>query len=159
MTAGAKGRKLSERTMHFNWINGVNTAVVAWLVLVNVIAARQGLSDSFDSRHLLVNILEQIGRYGCMALMILPAFTRGWEFGFASETEMLVWICLTVLLSVIYGFLWLKKANGGAAVLYGLAIVPAVLFFLNGVLLRHPALVAASLIFWVFHFLIVKENI
>ena len=130
-----------------------------WLILINVIVARKGLSDSFNSKNLIVNIFEQIGRYGCMALMILPMFTRGWKFGFKSVKEMLVWICLTILLLVTYSFLWVKKANGGVFVLYGLAFVPAVLFLLNGILLRHPALVAASLFFWFFHFLIVKENI
>lgn len=124
----------------------------------NVIVARKGLSDNFNSKHLAVNIFEQIGRYGCMALMILPVFTRGWEFGFGSVAEMLIWICLTALLLAIYSFLWSKKANGGVFVLYGLALVPAVLFLLNGILLCHPALIAASLVFGISHFLIVKEN-
>ena len=103
--------------MSFRWINWINMAAVVWLIVINVIVARKGLSDSFNSKHLIVNIFEQIGRYGCMALMILPVFTRGWKFGFRSVTEMFV--------------------------LYGLAFVPAVLFLLNGILLRHPALVAA----------------
>ena len=63
--------------MSFNWINWINMAAVVWLILINVIAAQKGLSDSFNSKHLIVNIFEQIGRYGCMALMILPIFTRG----------------------------------------------------------------------------------
>ncbi len=129
------------------------------LILINVVVARKGLSDSFKSKHLIVNIFEQIGRYGCMTLMFLPIFTKGWKFGFRNVTEMLVWICLTILLLVIYSLLWVKKANGGVFVLYGLAFVPAILFLLNGILLRYPALVATSLVFGVFHFLIVKENI
>lgn len=145
--------------MRFNWINRINMAAVIWLILINVIVARKGLSDDFNSKHLAVNIFEQIGRYGCMALMILPVFTRGWKFGFGSVAEMLIWICLTVLLLAIYSFLWGKKANGGVFVLYGLALVPAVLFLLNGILLCHPALIAASLVFGISHFLIVKENI
>ena len=148
-----------EGIMSFRWINWINMAAVVWLIVINVIVARKGLSDSFNSKHLIVNIFEQIGRYGCMALMILPVFTRGWKFGFRSVTEMFVWICLTILLPAIYSFLWVKKVNGGVSVLYGLTFVPAVLFLLNGILLRHPALVAASLVFGIFHFLIVKENI
>ena len=128
-------------------------------MVTNLIVAGKGLSDSFNSKNLIVNIFEQIGRYGCMALMILPVFTRGWKFGFRFVTEMLVWVFFTILLLLIYSLLWVKKANGGVFVLYGLAFVPAVLFLLNGILLRHPALVAATLIFGVFHFLIVKENI
>ena len=145
--------------MSFNWINWINMAAVAWLILINVIAARKGLSDSFNSKHLIVNILEQTGRYGCMAFMILPIFTSGWKFGFGSVAEMFIWISLTILLLVIYSFLWAQKADGGVFVLYGLAFVPAVLFLLNGIILRHPALVAAALVFGVFHFLVVKENI
>ncbi len=93
-----------------------------------------------------------------MALMILPMFTKGWKFGFRSVTEMLVWICLTILLLAIYSLLWIKKANGGVLVLYGLAFVPAVLFLLNGILFRHPALAVAAVVFGICHFLIVKEN-
>lgn len=91
--------------------------------------------------------------------MIFPIFTSGWEFGFNSVTEMLIWICLTILLLAIYSLLWLKKTNGGASVLYGLAIVPVVLFLLNGILLRHPALVVAVLVFGIFHIIVVKDNI
>ena len=145
--------------MSFGWINWINIAAVACLIVINMIVARKGLTDSFNSKHLTINILEQIGRYGCMVLMIFPIFVRGWKFGFGSVAEMLIWICLTMLLLVIYSLLWMKKANGGVGVLYGLAIVPVVLFLLNGIILRHPALIISALVFGVFHFIIVKENV
>ena len=145
--------------MDFNSINLINMAAVAWLILINVIIVRKGSSDRFSSKHLIVNIFEQIGRYGCMVLMVLPVFTKDWKFGFSSAAEMVIWVCVTILLLVVYSFLWTKKANSGALVFYGLALVPAVLFLLNGILLRHPALTVASLVFGIFHFLIVKENI
>ena len=145
--------------MSFGWINWINTAAVVCLILINLLVAIKGLSDSFKSKFLVVNIFEQIGRYGCMALMIFPIFADNWKFGFKSVTEMLIWICLTVVLLVIYSILWGRKARGGAGVLYGLAIVPVILFLMNGILLRHPALMAASLVFGIFHFITVKENI
>lgn len=145
--------------MDFNWINWGNMAVVACLIVINMIAARKGVSENFCSKYRAVNIFEQIGRYGSMALMIFPVFTRNWKFGFISVTEMLIWVCATVLLLAIYGLLWLKKSAGGVGILYGLAIVPVILFLLNGMLLRHFTLVAASLIFGAFHLTIVKENI
>ena len=110
--------------MSFNWVNWINLLVVMCLILINIIAAREGLSGSFNSKYLIVNIFEQIGRYGCMTLMILPIFTGDWEFGFVSVTEMLIWVCLTPILLMIYIFLWIKKASGGAGILYALAIVP-----------------------------------
>lgn len=144
--------------MDFNWINWINMMVVACLIAINIIAAGKGMSESFCSKYLAVNIFEQIGRYGSMALMIFPVFTKDWEFGFMSVAEMLIWACVTVLLPAVYGLLWMKKSAGGVGILYGLAIIPVILFLLNGILLRHFALVAVSLIFGVFHFTIVKEN-
>ncbi|MCM1327665.1 MAG: hypothetical protein NC249_13735 [Lachnoclostridium sp.] len=92
-----------------------------------------------------------------MALMILPVFTKGWKFGFRSGLGMFIWVGGSVLLLVIYGLLWLKKSTGGVGILYGLAVVPVILFLLNGILLRHFTLVAASLIFGICHVAIVKE--
>ena len=145
--------------MRFGWINWINIATVLYLILVNILAARKGLAGSFNSKYLAVNVFEQIGRYGCMALMIFLIFTKGWKFGFSSVIEMLIWICLTILLLLIYGLLWVKKPDGRAGVYYGLAIIPVVLFLLNGILLRHLTLVIVSLVFGVFHFIIVKENV
>ncbi len=145
--------------MEFNWINWGNIAAVDCLIIINMIAVKRGVFESFCSKYPVVNIFEQIGRYASMTFMILPVFTKGGEFGFGSVMEMLAWVCATVLLLVIYGVLWMKKSAGGAGILYGLAIVPVILFLLNGILLRHPALVAASLIFGAFHLAIVKENV
>ena len=145
--------------MDFNWINWGNMVVVACLIAINMIAVRKGVSESFCSKYPAINIFEQIGRYGSMALMIFPVFIKGWKFGFMSVTEMIIWVCITILLLAIYGLLWIKKSSGGVGILYGLAIVPVILFLLNGILLRHFALVVASLIFGAFHFAIVKENV
>ncbi len=145
--------------MDFNWINWGNMAAVACLIIINMIAVRKGVSENFCSKYPAINIFEQIGRYGSMALMIFPVFTKGWEFGFISVMEMLIWACVTVLFLAVYGLLWMKKSAGGVGILYGLAIVPVILFLLNGILLRHSTLVVASLIFGAFHFAIVKENV
>ena len=145
--------------MRFGWINWFNMAAVVYLLLVNIIVVRKKPNKGFCSKHLLINIFEQIGRYGCMVFMIFPIFTSGWKFGFNSVTEMLIWICLTILLLVVYSILWMKRDKGGSSILYGLAIVPVILFLMNGILLRHPALIVASTIFGVSHFVIVKENV
>lgn len=145
--------------MRFGWINWMNMAVVVCLVLVNIIVSRKGLCCNFRSKHPVVNLFEQIGRYGCMAFMILPIYANDWKFAFRSAAEMFVWVCLTILLLAIYIFLWGKRSQDRVGILYGLAIVPVLLFLMNGILLHHPALVIASLIFGTFHLVIVKENV
>lgn len=145
--------------MQFNWINWINLAAVICLIFINIFAVRKDVAGSFHSRYRIVNIFEQVGRYGCMLFMFLPIWVRGWEFGFASVAEMLIWICLTVLLLVVYTILWISKSrNDNKKILYGLAIVPAILFLVNGILLRHIALIVCALIFCVFHLFITKEN-
>lgn len=145
--------------MHFGWINCINMTVIAYLILINVITAKKGLSDSFSSKHLIVNILEQIGRYGSMVFMIFPIFIKNWEFGFKTVAEMFIWLFLTVLLLLIYTVLWFQKAGSSAGISYGLAIIPTVLFLLNGILLQHSALIIVSLIFGIFHMGVVRENV
>lgn len=79
--------------MQFGWINWINLAAVVCLVFINMIAWRKGVAENFSSKYLVVNILEQIGRYGCMLFMFLPIFVKGWKFGFSSVAEMFIWIC------------------------------------------------------------------
>ena len=144
--------------MQFGWINAVNAFAVICLIAVNILCARRGLADSWKSRHTAVNVFEQIGRCGCMALMILP-LTAGWEFGFASPGRMIAWLVLTFVLLAAYSILWACKRKGGKAVLYALAVLPVCLFLQSGVLLRHWLLAAFALLFGVFPLWIVQENV
>ena len=74
--------------MDFNWINVGNLVVIMCLIAINVIAVRKKVSESFCSKYPVINIFEQIGRYGSMAFMIFPAFTKGWKFGFTGKLNM-----------------------------------------------------------------------
>lgn len=145
--------------MTFGWINGINAVAVIWLVVVNMVVAKRGIAGSMKSSRPLINVFEQVGRYACMAFMLFPIATYGWEFGFRTVAEMFLWLGATMVLLVVYTFLWTRKKSGGRAVLYGLAIVPACLFLINGVLLRHWLLLVFSVLFGICHLLIVRENI
>ena len=142
--------------MSFGWINAVNAVFVLVLIAVSVIGQKKSGLAPMQSKHALLNVLEQVGRYCCMALLILPLLP-GLEFGFSSETAMILWLILPPLLLLCYAILW-TQTKRGKGVLYGLAIVPAVLFFCCGLLLRHWALVGAALLFGVSHTLIVRET-
>ena len=142
--------------MQFGWINAVNAVFVQLLITNSVIGQKKSGLPPMQSKRKLLNVLEQVGRYCCMALMLLPLLP-GWKFGFASEVAMVAWLLLPTLLLVCYAILW-TQTKRGKGVLYGLAIVPAVLFLICGVLLRHWALVAAAVLFGVSHTLIVRET-
>ena len=141
--------------MTFGWINLVNAAFVVALVTMSVRGQKKSGLPPIKSRRKLLNLFEQIGRYACMALMILPLLP-GFKFGFASVGVMVGWLAGSFVLLLAYTVLWTQvKRSGG--VLYGLALVPALLFLCCGVLLRHWALAAAAVLFGFSHTLIVKE--
>ena len=143
--------------MTFGWINLVNAAFVATLVTVSVLGQKKSGLPPMQSRCKLMNLLEQIGRYVCMAMMIFPLLP-GFKFGFASSGAMVGWLAGSLVLLSSYTVLW-TQAKRGSAVLYGLALVPALLFLCCGVLLRHWALVGAAVLFGVCHTLIVRAHL
>ncbi|MBQ5968535.1 MAG: hypothetical protein IJL52_00275 [Clostridia bacterium] len=143
--------------MTFGWINAVNAAIVAVLFAASAIGQRRSGLPPMKSRYPALNILEQIGRYACMALMVLP-LCPGLKFGFATIGAFLVWAVLTLLLLIVYVLLWADGVKSAAS-LYALAIVPALLFLESGVYLRHWALLGAAVLFGVSHTLIVHETL
>ncbi|MBQ7597026.1 MAG: hypothetical protein IJU56_00420 [Clostridia bacterium] len=141
--------------MNFGWINAVNAALVLLLLLISVVGQKRSGLPAIKSRHIVWNVLEQSGRYACMALMVLPLLPR-LEFGFASAANMVAWLVLSPLLLLVYAVLWTRRKS--KTVLFGLALVPAVLFLCCAVLLRHPALAVFAVLFGVSHFAITAEN-
>ncbi len=147
--------------MEFGWINLINGIAVVYLIIVNVIAFKFGVAHDMKSKSKAVNILEQMGRYGCMALMVLPV-VKGFSFGFKSSEEFVVWMFVTPILLLIYGNIWLAmgilKKKDSKILLYLLAVLPVCLFVINGILLRHMLLLVVAVLFGIFHLWIVCEN-
>ena len=141
--------------MSFGWINLVNAVFAVDLIVMSALGQKKSGLPPMQSRHKLLNAFEQIGRYACLALMVLPLLP-GFKFGFSSSGAMVMWLVGALVLLLAYTVLWTQAKRGGA-VLYGLAVVPALLFLCCGVLLRHLALVCAAILFGVCHTLIVWE--
>lgn len=142
--------------MNFNWINGCNALVIAYLIVINLVSVRRGKVDQFSSQHFAINLFEQLGRYASMFFMIVPI---GNEFYFHALDLLYFWSIATILLLIIYSLLWLKKSENCTSILYILAIIPVLLFLMNGIILWQPMLIISAVIFGIFHIIIVKENI
>ncbi len=143
--------------MTFGWINLVNAVFAVNLIVMSVLGQKKSGLPPMQSKHTLLNVFEQVGRYACLALLVLPLLP-GLQFGFASSGAMVLWLIGALVLLLTYTVLWTQAKRGGA-VLYGLATVPTVLFLLVGVLLRHWVLVGAAVLFGVCHTLIVRETL
>ena len=104
-----------------------------------------------------MNILEQIGRYACMFLMVFNIGIA--EFGFGSVVAFLIYGIGNVLLMLSYWIVWtmyFHKPSFGKQIT--LAILPTCLFLLNGVTMRHYLLILFGFVFGVGHVDVTYKN-
>ena len=143
--------------MEFNPINLFGFIIVVIMLIPNIIYGIKfkGLENKCTNKAM--NVIEQVGRYGSMALMVLPLFV--WEFGFSSVFMMFVYVLGNGILLFTYLLVWVfyfKKQTMGRAMI--LAIAPTCIFFLSGVTLYHWALVVVAIIFGVGHIYVTYRN-
>lgn len=143
--------------MKFGWINVFGAIIVVLLMIPNIVYAIKNKGERNRCTSRLMNVLEQIGRYACIILMWLPLHV--WKFGFASVFEMLLYFLGNVTLLIAYWTLfavYMKRRSKTLAI--ALAVLPACIFLLSGLLLRHWLLVGFALLFAVAHIFVTREN-
>lgn len=143
--------------MQFGWLNLTGFMIVAMMMIPNIIYALRNrhMVNKCTSRPML--ILEQVGRYGSMTLMVFPLLV--WEFGFASVGAFILWGTMSVTMLLAYFICWgfyFRKPS--LPVSLWLAILPSAIFILRGVFLRHWLLTAFGIIFAVGHIYITWFN-
>ena len=143
--------------MEFGWINGCGAGFVILLLIPNVVYAVKNRGERNLCANRLMNVLEQVGRYACIVLMWLPLCV--WKFGFADVWEMLAYFAGNAALLAAYWIVFArygkKKTKKRARVL---AILPACVFLLSGLLLRHWLLAGFALLFAVAHYYVTARS-
>ena len=142
--------------MTFTPINAMTGGAVVLLLLPNLIFGRNLPMVSREEPFFLT-LLENIGRFGCMLLMVLPLGV--WKFGFRSVEELLLWLAGSFLILLAYWLVWPHYRNSAAPPLaLALTLLPCGLFLLTGLLLRHWLLVLFALLFAAAHVIITVQN-
>ncbi len=144
--------------MEFGWINLFGGIIVVLMLIPNVVYALKNRDEKNRCTSRWMNLMEQVGRYACIALMWLPLLV--WKFGFKSPAEMLLYFVGNGGLLLIYWLVYaryLKEKTPRRAMT--LAIVPACIFLLSGLLLRHWLLVGFALLFAVGHLYVTRRNL
>lgn len=139
------------------WINFFGLIIVILIILPNIIYACKNKNNKNNCTNRIMNVLEQIGRYGCMLLMV---FNIGIDkFGFNSDEAFVIWLFAIPFLLLLYWIFWLFyfKAHS-IEVALALAIIPSVIFVFNGIILRHWLLIIFGVIFSVSHIYITYQN-
>lgn len=142
--------------MVLNLINFIEAAILWILLIPELLFAIHHPPKDGKQKNKIMNVIEQIGRYASMILLIMPLGII--EFGFSSSEEMIIYFAANGILLAVYcvvSVLFFKKQNLSKAMI--LALIRISVFFLCGILLRHWLLVASAAIFAVGHiFMTVK---
>ena len=140
------------------WINIYGLVIIALIMIPNIFYAVK-CKDKIENKYKnkLLEIFEQIGRYGTMAFMIFNI--PGTSYGCFSYRAFLAYLIVNFALVAIYIIIWMicwKKNNLFKAL--ALSIIPSVIFIFSGIMHRSILLLAFSLIFAPTHILISYKN-
>ncbi|MCH5165801.1 MAG: hypothetical protein J1G01_05310 [Clostridiales bacterium] len=142
-----------------NWFNYYGLIAVVILLIPNIIAAicdKSAFSNKYNNKAMLM--IEQIGRYGCMAFMVFNIPYTYFNFWF--NHALTVYLIINGLLLILYVFGWIvfrKKKNTIKAL--WLSIIPTTLFVFSGIMLLSVPLMSFAVIFGIGHITISYRNV
>lgn len=140
-----------------NWLNISGLIFVVLLLIPNIIHAIKVKNQKNKCSNKFLNVMEQIGRYGCMFLMVFNIGIA--EFGFRSVGIFLVYIFGNILFIIFYWIIWMlyfHKRTYWKQIL--LAVIPACLFLLSGITMLHYLLIVFGIIFGIGHIYVTVKN-
>ena len=143
--------------MEFGWINVFDAVIVVLMLIPNIVYALKNKGEKNLCANRFMNIVEQVGRYACIALMCLPLLV--WKFGFASVLDMMLYMACNGLLLAAYWIafaFYMKRRTVRLAIV--LAVLPSCIFLLSGILLQHWLLVAFAILFAIGHIYVTYKN-
>lgn len=141
-----------------NWINVFGFVFMLAIMIPNMIFAlknRDGFQNLWKNR--IVEILEQIGRFGCFAFMVL--IIPGCRFGFSSDEHFALYLIINTMLIVMYYLVWIIcfRRNSIFRAL-ALSVIPSLIFLTSGALSNYVPLLIAVIIFAPCHIVISYKN-
>ena len=143
--------------MEFNWINIFGGVVVALMLIPNIIYALKNNEETSEKSNIVARMTEQVGRYACMLLMIVPLFVG--EFGFSPLELMFNYLIGNFILLVFYYIFWvLYSKSKSLDKALALAVIPALIFINSAISVKHWTLLVFALIFGVSHIYITYIN-
>lgn len=140
------------------WYNAFGMIIIAVILIPNIAFAIK-FKDGFENKYKnkAVEIVEQIGRYGCFVFMMfnIPGTVFGWWFDKAA----VVYMSVDAVLALAYCVIWIVcfKKNSLFRAL-ALSIIPSVLFPFSGIVSLSILLIVASLLFAPSHILLSYKN-
>ena len=119
------------------WINVFGLFFVSIIMIPNIVFAincKDGFENKWSNK--LVEIIEQIGRFGCLGFMMINI--PGTWFGWWSDEALAIYLITDTLLVIIYCAIWIVffRKNSVFRALT-LSIIPSVLFAPSHILISY----------------------
>lgn len=140
------------------WFNVFGLLFMIVIMIPNIVFAmkcQNGFENKWNNRA--VELVEQIGRFGCFGFMILNI--PGTWFSWWSDEAFAVYLLVNTLLVALYCLAWVvcwKKNNVFRAL--ALSVIPSAIFLFSGIMSRSMLLILAALLFAPAHILISYKN-
>ena len=140
------------------WFNVFGLVFIVVIMIPNIVFAvkcKDGFENSWKNKA--IEIIEQIGRFGCFGFMIFNV--PGTWFGWWSDEAFTVYLIIDTLLIILYYVIWAiywKKISVFRAL--ALSVIPSVIFLFSGVMSRSILLIFTSVLFAPSHILILYKN-
>ena len=141
----------------YGWFNVFGFAIVVLMLLPNILYAVKYRGMENRCKNKVMIMIEQIGRYASMFLMIFNIGLA--ELGFASAEAFIVFLVGNTILLIVYWILWmlyLKKMMLWKSM--ALAMIPTAIFFISGITSRHYLLVLSAIVFGCGHSYVTYHN-
>ena len=138
-------------SINMDWFNYYGLIAVAIIMVPNIISAiidKNAFENTFNDKVILV--LEQIGRYGCMAFMVFNIPYTYFDFWF--NHALTVYLITGGILLTLYLLGWIVFGKGRSTIkMLWLSIIPTLLFLFCGIMLLYIPLMIFSVIFGIGH--------
>ena len=143
--------------LDFSWLNIFGLILVALLLLPTIIYAVKIKNQQNQCTNKVMNILEQVGRFGCMFFMVFNIGIA--EMGFSSVEVFLIYAFGNVVLIIAYWTIWMLYFNKQSYwKQIALAVLPTCLFLLNGITMQHYLLILFGFVFGIGHIYVTSKN-
>lgn len=140
------------------WFNAFGLIFMAVIMIPNIIFAIK-CKDGFENkrRNKFIEIIEQIGRFGCFGFMIIniPGTWLGWW----SDEAFALYLVVDTVLALLYCGIWavcFRKNSLFRAL--ALSVLPSALFLFSGIMSRSILLILSAMLFAPTHILISYKN-
>lgn len=140
------------------WFNLFGLIFIIIMIIPNIVFAlkcKDGFVNVWENKT--VEVLEQIGRFGCLGFMVFNI--PGTWYGFPSSEAFTWYLTINSCLIFIYYLAWIicfKKNSTFRAL--ALSIIPSMIFLFSGVISQSILLVVMAVIFAPSHILISYKN-